>query len=43
VNGVARRRVIEEVSKVPGVTRVDDHTTIGAGRPTGTVDIQAPP
>jgi hypothetical protein len=43
VNGIARRRVIEEVSKIPGVTRVDDHMTVGAHRPAGAVDLQAPP
>ncbi len=42
VNGVARRRVIEEVSKIPGVTRVDDHMAIGARQPDGTADLQKP-
>jgi hypothetical protein len=43
VNSVARGRVIEEVSKIPGVTRVDDHMTVRARRPAGAVDLQAPP
>ena len=43
VNGAARRRVIVEVSKIPGVTRVEDHTIVGPGRPTGTVNLQASP
>jgi hypothetical protein len=42
VNGVARRRVIEEVSKVPGVTRVDDQMAIGSRRSGGTADLQKP-
>jgi hypothetical protein len=44
VNTSARRRVIDAVSKVPGVTRVDDHQLIvGAEQPTGKVDFQSPP
>lgn len=42
-NGVVRKRVIEAVSKIPGVTRVEDHLAIGAHQPTGTVDLRAPP
>ena len=42
VNGVARRRVIEEVSKIPGVTRVDDRMAIGARQPSGSADLQKP-
>jgi hypothetical protein len=42
VNGVARRRVIEEVSKIPGVTRVDDQMAIGARQPDGTADLRKP-
>ncbi len=42
VNGVARRRVIEEVSKIHGVTHVDDHMAIGARQPSGAADLQKP-
>jgi hypothetical protein len=42
INTTSRRRVVEEVSKIPGVTRVDDHMIIGAHQPTGTIDLHAP-
>lgn len=40
INTTARRRVVEEVSKIPGVTRVDDHMIIGSHQPSGTADLQ---
>ena len=42
INTSARRRVVEEVSKLQGVTRVDDHMIIGAHQPSGTADLQKP-
>ena len=42
INTTARRRVVEEVSKLPGVTRVDDHMIIGSHQPSGTADLQKP-
>jgi osmotically-inducible protein OsmY len=42
-NGVQRRQVIDAVSKIPGVTRVEDHLLIGVHKSTGAVDLQAPP
>lgn len=39
-NGPERKRVIEAVSKIPGVTRVEDHLAIGSHLPTGTVDLR---
>lgn len=42
VSTTARRRVVQEVSKIPGVTRVDDHMIIGSHQPSGTADLQKP-
>jgi len=42
LNTTARRRVVVEVSKLPGVTRVDDQMIIGAHQPGGTADLQKP-
>ena len=42
-NGIQRRQVIEAVSKIPGVTRVEDHLLIGVRQPTGTFNLQSPP
>src|SRR5580765_3322132 len=33
INTTARRRVVQEVSKIPGVPRVDDRMIIGAHQP----------
>jgi len=42
-NGIERRRVIDAVSKIPGVTRVDDdQLMVGAHQPTGTRNLKTP-
>ena len=42
-NGVQRRQVIDAVSKIPGVNRVEDHLLIGIHQPTGTSNLRSSP
>lgn len=43
INEATRKRVHEAVSKLPGVTRVDDHMVISRRQPTGYLDLRSPP
>jgi hypothetical protein len=43
INEATRRRVHEAVSKLPGVTRVEDHMVISRRQPTGYLDLRSPP
>jgi hypothetical protein len=43
-NEATRRRVHEAVTKLPGVTRVEDHMVVsGTHQPTGYLDLRSPP